>query len=180
MSATVIHVLKRVAPRTASRVLLLCGIYLSLSGLSCPPGSIQTLTRGRWSLHKERHGNLRTNTEVSGSFFANLCAADFCRDIKRGHSAKSGRVRATHLRNRASTKPRIRHLPCAGVGCLDKERRGNLRTDPLRATKVGSWADFSGNLAHFCPNSVLHRATMNSALDWLGAFCCLQPCGRIC
>ena len=60
-----------------------------------------------------------------------------------------------------------------------RTRRGNLRTHPLRATKVGSWADFSGNLAHFCPNSHPHRATMNSALDWLGPFCCLQPCGRI-
>lgn len=56
---------------------------------------------------------------------------------------------------------------------------GNLRTHPLRATKVGSWADFIGNFCPFLPKLALHPATMNSAIDWLGPFCCLQLCGKM-
>ena len=40
----------------------------------------------------------------------------------------------------------------------------NLDTHPLRATKVGSWADFIGDLAHFLP-----KLASSSRHDELGA-----------
>ena len=52
--------------------------------------------------------------------------------------------RATHLRNRSSTKRRIRHLPSAGVGCLDKDTppeifvRTNARYERLAQLSVAS------------------------------------------
>ena len=96
----------------------------------------------------------------------------FCRDIKRGHCARLREARSDAFANiepltkwpELPDNPRIRHLPCAGVGFLEKDTPRKSSHGPAQSDRSRVLGRFYRQLSPFLP-----KLAPSSRHDELGA-----------